>query len=599
MKVKSFVALMLALMLCMPGLVGATAERAAGYQLGDKIEDFSFTGYDGTEYTLYGLLEEKQMVLLNFWATWCGPCRNEFPMMDAAYRLFQDDVAVVALSTEAEDTDEVLAKFAEDNGMSFIVGRDETNLYGTGFYTGYVPTTVVVDRFGTICYYEYGSVTAAGAFERLFAAFVGDGYTQSVLLEDGIPNKLPDVEPADPADLLIAIGSEGLTFLNPTDDAYNWPVRIVSEGGRSYVMTTNQAQDSSVSSVDVRLNAAAGDVLALDYKVSSETNFDFLVVRVNGEVVKRLSGERDWSAYAYTFTAEGDYTVTLAYVKDEVSDAGDDGACFDNVRLLSGDEAAAALAALPVYPTSEATTLTVVNEDARRIIIDDQSGNMASWFAPDAVYYIVPGEAANFVATLAEGNDPDVALAVSYYGGAPSVRVLADCVAGDAYAFSGGIDSMETTGTPYCYASVIAGGEAALVVYFNSEQNLNAFWNRYLSDGRGGYLATWAYADDSEPVATEEAATPVPPAPLGMSNYSLRYVDQNGDPVEGLIANICDDSACTPMFTDAGGEIFFQYPSFMYHIQVIRVPEGYEYDLTEESYLDTDGGSYTFVVTKN
>lgn len=97
----------------------------------------------------------------------------------------------------------------------------------------------------------------------------------------------------------------------------------------------------------------------------------------------------------------------------------------------------------------------------------------------------------------------------------------------------------------------------------------------------------------------EEAATPVPPAPLGMSNYTLRYVDQNGDPVEGLIANICDDSACMPMFTNDQGKIFFQYPSFAYHIQVIRVPEGYEYDLTEESYLDADGGSYTFVVTKN
>ena len=189
MKVKSLVALLLVFTLCAVSMIGAVAEESTGYQLGDKIEDFSFTGYDGTEYTLYGLLEEKQMVLLNFWATWCGPCRSEFPMMDAAYQTFQDNVAVVALSTEAEDTNEVIAQFAADNSMSFIVGRDEMNLYLTDFCTGYSPTTIVVDRFGTICYYEYGAVTAVDFFERLFATFVGDAYTKSILLEGGIPTQ--------------------------------------------------------------------------------------------------------------------------------------------------------------------------------------------------------------------------------------------------------------------------------------------------------------------------------------------------------------------------------------------------------------------------
>lgn len=123
-------------------------------------------------------------------------------------------------------------------------------------------------------------------------------------------------------------------------------------------------------------------------------------------------------------------------------------------------------------------------------------------------------------------------------------------------------------------------------------------------DGQGTVLLVEALpADDVSAAAllerlTAPVATPVPAAPLGQSNYILHYVDQNGDPVEGLIANICDDSACMPMFTDAQGTIFFQYPSFAYHIQVIRVPEGYAYDLTEERYLDKQGGEYTFVVTK-
>ena len=500
MKVKSFVALMLALALCMLGLVGAVAEESAGYQLGDKIEDFSFTGYDGTEYTLYGLLEEKQMVLLNFWATWCGPCRSEFPMMDAAYRTFQDNIAVVALSTEADDTNEVIAQFAADNGMSFIVGRDETNLYGTGFHTGYIPTTVVVDRFGTICYYEYGSVTAVDAFERLFATFVGDDYTESVLMEDGIPAKLPDVDPADPADLAAAIGSEGLTFVNPTDDEYNWPVKIVSEGDRDYVTTTNQNQGGAISSVDVQVTAAAGDVLAFDYKVSTEADYDYMTVYVNDELVKMRSGEVDWTTWAYAFTADGDYTVTLAYEKDEASDEGDDAVCFDNVRLLTGDEAAAALAALPVYPTGEATTLTITNEDAKQIVIDDPTGLIARNFG-DAVCYIVPGDSVSYAITLAAGCDAENATVSSSRGGSAA---LADCVDGDGYAFVGGVNSMETTGRSYTYTYVFDGEEEYYVLFFASEQNLNTFFTTNLSDDAGNFLASWEYADGSEHTTTPD-----------------------------------------------------------------------------------------------
>ena len=582
MRIRHLAALLLAM--CVMGLFGAATAEGTGYRLGDKIEDFAITGCDDAEYTLYGLLEEKQMVLLNFWATWCGPCRSEFPAMEAAYQAYADKVAIVALSTEENDTNEVIANFAAENGMSFIMGRDETYLYYTGFCTGYVPTTVVIDRFGTVCYYEYSAMTDPSLFERLFDVFVGDDYTESVLLAEGIPAKTPDVAPVDPDELAAAIGSEGLTFVQPAD-RYNWPVVIVSESDRVYAATTNRAQSDAVSSVDVWFSAAAGDVLALDYKISTEAGYDFMTIAVNGETVKRFSGERDWSAYAYAFAEEGNYTVTLAYVKDGTGDRGDDVVCFDNLRLLSGDEAAAALAAMPVYPFAEATALTIANEDAREITIDDPSGILARGFAPDARYYIVPGDTANFVATLAEGSDPDSAIAYSIYDYA--FHVLSDCVVGDAYAFSSGVNSIETNGVPYCGAMLISGDEVTLVVYFNSEENLNAFFLANLYDEATGYLATWAYADDERAVA-----------PIGMSNYTLVYVDQKGDPVEGVIANICDDSACTPMFSDADGAIFFQYPSFAYHIQVLRVPEGYVYDLTEESYLAEEGGTYTFVITK-
>ena len=64
------------------------------------------------------------------------------------------------------------------------------------------------------------------------------------------------------------------------------------------------------------------------------------------------------------------------------------------------------------------------------------------------------------------------------------------------------------------------------------------------------------------------------------------------------MANICDDSACTPIQSAANGIVAFSYPSFNYHIQVIKIPDGYEYDLTAETYIEAEGGVTEFVVTK-
>ena len=99
--------------------------------------------------------------------------------------------------------------------------------------------------------------------------------------------------------------------------------------------------------------------------------------------------------------------------------------------------------------------------------------------------------------------------------------------------------------------------------------------------GCGGDSAT-----PTNPPATQAPVTPTEePAsndgeevPEGQSAYTLIYKDQNGDPVPGLTANICDDNACTPMVTDENGTIHFVQASFAYHIQVLKVPDGYDFD---------------------
>ena len=100
--------LVLMLMLMLGMVTFASAEDDKVYQLGDKMEDFSVTLTDGTEVSLYGLLAEKKAVLINFWATWCPPCRMEFPYMQEAYDEMSDEIGIVALSIEPTDTNEAI-----------------------------------------------------------------------------------------------------------------------------------------------------------------------------------------------------------------------------------------------------------------------------------------------------------------------------------------------------------------------------------------------------------------------------------------------------------------------------------------------------------
>lgn len=186
LHLKKLFSLVLAMMLCLSCMAFAEEETAAlSYARGDKIQDFTFTTYDGQEITLSKVLEEKEAVLINIWATWCGPCRNEFPFLEEAYEQYKDKVEVLALSCKKTDDPETLAAFAAEYGLTFKIGQDNVGfLRALGLNS--IPTSLVVDRFGTICFVESGSQTSVGSFTRLFETFLGEEYTESVLL-DKIP----------------------------------------------------------------------------------------------------------------------------------------------------------------------------------------------------------------------------------------------------------------------------------------------------------------------------------------------------------------------------------------------------------------------------
>ena len=127
-------------------LIGANAPK-----VGEPAPDFELTMVDGSKLTLAQM--RGQVVVLNFWATWCVPCRTELPLLDRYYELTKDrGLRVITIATEDSLPLYQLKKlFAV---MKMPSARRIKGPYGP--LTG-VPTNFVIDRGGRIRYAKSGA----------------------------------------------------------------------------------------------------------------------------------------------------------------------------------------------------------------------------------------------------------------------------------------------------------------------------------------------------------------------------------------------------------------------------------------------------------
>ena len=80
--------------------------------------------------------------------------------------------------------------------------------------------------------------------------------------------------------------------------------------------------------------------------------------------------------------------------------------------------------------------------------------------------------------------------------------------------------------------------------------------------------------------------------------YTVTVKDQNGEGVSGCVVNFCDESSCTPVTQDKDGVYSFDGQPYAYHIQVVRIPDGYDYDTSIEYTADEAGGNIEVTLTK-
>ncbi len=120
-----------------------------GIQKGNRAPDFQLLNLDGEEVRLSDYLGKK--VILNFWATWCPPCRAEMPHMEKVYKKNQDDVVILAVNlTHTEKSTGDVQDFVKDYKLTFPIAMD-TKGEVTGEYQVFAyPTSLMIDSQGVI-----------------------------------------------------------------------------------------------------------------------------------------------------------------------------------------------------------------------------------------------------------------------------------------------------------------------------------------------------------------------------------------------------------------------------------------------------------------
>lgn len=111
--------------------------------------DFTLETLDGEKLALSDFRGQK--VLLNFWATWCPPCKAEMPHMQSFYEKNIDkNIAVIAVNLTSGDNRNKLAPFIDEYGLTFPILLDVTGDIGKQYESFTIPTSYFIDEQGAI-----------------------------------------------------------------------------------------------------------------------------------------------------------------------------------------------------------------------------------------------------------------------------------------------------------------------------------------------------------------------------------------------------------------------------------------------------------------
>ena len=133
---------------CLLSVAAALPKPAA------KAANFTLTGLDGKSHALSDY--KGKIVFLNFWASWCPPCRAEMPSMQKLYGSW-DKKKFVMLAVNLREAKGAVGSFARQNGYTFPILLDDTGGIASQYQVAGIPTTIIIDGKGYVLSRTVGS----------------------------------------------------------------------------------------------------------------------------------------------------------------------------------------------------------------------------------------------------------------------------------------------------------------------------------------------------------------------------------------------------------------------------------------------------------
>lgn len=152
--------------------------------IGRPAPPLTLTLFNGSKMSLQEL--RGKVVFVNFWASWCPPCREEARELEAAWQRFKDQ-DIVFVGVDIQDTESAALAFVKEFGLTYPNGRDATGKMAIDYGVWGIPETFFIDPTGRIAYKHVGTLGSllisgklAEAKQGLISASEGKGAYQSI-----------------------------------------------------------------------------------------------------------------------------------------------------------------------------------------------------------------------------------------------------------------------------------------------------------------------------------------------------------------------------------------------------------------------------------
>lgn len=365
-------------------IIETTVGSGVTYSAGQVMNTFSFVDTDGERHTLTELAKGKKLVVLNFWATWCNPCKSEFPALKEAYEAYKDVVEVIALSTT--DNISAVRTFRAENNLNFYMGEDSSKIYNH-FSADGIPLTIFIDRYGVIANTHNLSIPSTSQWAGLFATYTSDNYVQNPDNSGGgeaAEREKPNIASPDPSDLeraAVSTASSADKFsdfgedMSESDKEYNWPWIAQFEGDREYLSATNVGKKYSYSMFTANVKMNSGDILSYDYKLNIGSNDIFAVILDNTPIGRYTGATKSWitEGTAYVATHDIEAQLVVAYQRGNDEPLAGEIAAIDNLKIVHASEAGVSVD-IPVALVSGNLQANGKYETYSEVYLDENDG---------------------------------------------------------------------------------------------------------------------------------------------------------------------------------------------------------------------------------